>query len=454
MFNQKWKIKITWLLLFILGLFTTISLYAIQKQPALAALTEEDWNILLEKQAITEIVDTIEKTWEAAYENHFNANLSDFGLNAEAIAKTLHLLTYQNEKKSAVVWVWPRKEQLQLLLITPNQLPIVRSVINAEQDTVLNTVKKLTQEITSPRKRQTNSYLKPAQQMYQWIVAPIESELEKQEIDTVLFCLGPGLRSLALAALHDGQNFLIEKYSVARIPAFNLISTDYNRIKNSRVLAMGASEFVDQEPLPAVPIELKQITEKLWQGEAFINQDFTVKNLQEQRQKQDFSIIHLATHADFNSGQPSNSYIQFWNHEKLELDDIRKMKWYQPEVELLVLSACKTAVGDIEAELGFAGLTVQSGVKSALASLWYVSDVGTLALIDEFYQHLQKIIIKAEALQQAQIAMLKGKVNVENGELHGSGRGVKLPPELANLGDENLSHPYYWAAFTIIGNPW
>ncbi len=193
---------------------------------------------------------------------------------------------------------------------------------------------------------------------------------------------------------------------------------------------------------------------KLWQGEAFINQDFTIENLQQQRQKQKFGIIHLATHAEFRSGKPSNSYIQFWQKEKLELDDIRNLKWHQPKVELLVLSACKTAVGDRQAELGFAGLAVQAGVKSALASLWYVSDVGTLALMNEFYQHFQKIPLKAEALRQAQIAMLKGKVSLKKGELYGSNSRVKLPQELSEYTDENLSHPYYWAAFTIIGNPW
>ena len=454
MFNKKWKKNLILSLVFILVCISTIALnITLQKQPAFA-LTEQDWKRLLEEKAVPEIVDTIEQEWEAAYENYFNANLSDFSLNSETIAKQLDLLTYQTDKNSAVVWVWPREEQIQLVLITPNQPPIVRSVLNAEQNTVLTTVKKLAQEITNPRKRQTTSYLKPAQQMYQWLVAPIESELEKQEIDTILFCLGPGLRSLALAALHDGERFLIEKYSIALIPAFNMIETDYDRIKNLQVLAMGASEFLDQQPLPGVPIELKQITEELWQGEAFINQDFTIKNLQEQRKKHNFGIVHLATHAEFKSGEPSNSYIQFWNQEKLELDDIRKLQWQEPPVELLVLSACKTAVGDKEAELGFAGLTVQAGVKSALASLWYVSDVGTLALMSEFYQHLHKILLKAEALRETQIAMLKGKVRLENGELHGAGRTVKLPPDLAKLGDENLSHPYYWAAFTIIGNPW
>jgi Uncharacterized protein conserved in bacteria len=136
---------------------------------------------------------------------------------------------------------------------------------------------------------------------------------------------------------------------------------------------------------------------------------------------------------------------------------VRELGWNQPpKVELLVLSACKTAVGDEGVELGFAGLAVQAGVKSVLASLWYVSDEGTLGLMAEFYHHLKVAPIKAEALRQAQIAMIKGQVRIENGRLILSNlnKELELPPELAKLGNENLSHPYYWSAFTMIGSPW
>jgi len=123
-------------------------------------------------------------------------------------------------------------------------------------------------------------------------------------------------------------------------------------------------------------------------------------------------------------------------------------------VELLVLSACRTAVGDEDAELGFAGLAVQAGVKSALASLWYVSDEGTLGLMTQFYQQLKVAPIKAEALRRAQLAMMKGEVRIVGGQLQEGGEKMPLPPELAKLGDKSLEHPYYWAAFTMIGSPW
>jgi len=140
----------------------------------------------------------------------------------------------------------------------------------------------------------------------------------------------------------------------------------------------------------------------------------------------------------------------------LQLDQLRKLGWNNPPVELLVLSACRTAVGDEQAEFGFGGLAVAAGVKSAVASLWYVSDEGTLGLMSEFYQQLKTAPIKAEALRQAQIAMIKGEVRIEGGKLRSPGeRGsVPLPPELAQGSDKELSHPAYWAAFTMIGSPW
>jgi CHAT domain-containing protein len=123
-------------------------------------------------------------------------------------------------------------------------------------------------------------------------------------------------------------------------------------------------------------------------------------------------------------------------------------------VELLVLSACRTAFGDEDAELGFAGLAVLAGVKSALGSLWSVNDEGTLALMTTFYKQLKQFPVKAEALRRAQLAMLKGEVRLQKGQLVTDKGTIPLPPQLALLGDKNLTHPYYWSAFTLIGKPW
>ncbi|MBD2042655.1 CHAT domain-containing protein [Microcoleus sp. FACHB-672] len=136
--------------------------------------------------------------------------------------------------------------------------------------------------------------------------------------------------------------------------------------------------------------------------------------------------------------------------------ELRQLKLNGSQEDLLVLRACRTALGDEQAELGFADLAVQSGVKTAVASLWYVSDLGSLALMLEFYRQVDQVLLKAEALRQAQIAMLNGEILLENAQLRvpGLASGVPLPAELSKVGDANLSHPYYWAAFTIVGSPW
>jgi CHAT domain-containing protein len=198
---------------------------------------------------------------------------------------------------------------------------------------------------------------------------------------------------------------------------------------------------------------LRAIAGQLWKGKSFLNDTFTLSNLKEARAGEPFGIIHLATHAEFKPGKPSDSYIQMWDSQ-LRLDQLPTLGLNKPPVELMVLSACRTAVGDESVELGFTGLAVQAGVKSALGSLWYVSDEGTLGLMTQFYEQLKSAPIKSEALRLAQLAMLKGETRLQGGNLVTSGGSIPLPPELVKLGDKDLTHPYYWSAFTMIGSPW
>lgn len=354
---------------------------------------------------------------------------------------------------SADVTDQPRQEddQLELLVVLPKVPPIRKRVPGITRAQVLKTAQEFRSEVTNLRK--PRGYRASAEKLYQWLVAPLEADLQAKEIKNLVFLMDSGLRSLPVAALHDGRGFLIERYSVGLMPSLALTDTRYQDIRNTKVLAMGATKFTEQEPLPAVPLELSVITQQLWSGKFFLNEQFTLANLKAQRQQEPFGIVHLATHGEFKPGKPSNSYIQLWNSQ-LRLDQIRQLGLNNPPADLLVLSACRTALGDEEAELGFAGLAVQAGVKSALASLWYVSDEGTLGLMTEFYGQLAKVPIKAEALQQAQVAMLRGQVKLQGGQLLTTRKEFSLTPELAQLGNKNLSHPYYWAAFTMIGNPW
>ncbi|MEG5127372.1 CHAT domain-containing protein, partial [Microcoleus sp. ARI1-B5] len=344
-------------------------------------------------------------------------------------------------------------DELELIAIAPEGAPVRVRISGTSRAQVMEAVGRFRNELTNPVKRNTKTYLPLAQQLYQWMVAPLEAQLQAKGIQNLSFISDMGLRSIPMAALHDGKGFLIERYSVGSMASLSLTDTSATNFKNTQVLAMGASQFAGMSRLPAVEIEVSTITPQEWPGKSFLNQGFTLANLQSQRQQHPFGMIHLATHAEFKSGNPSQSFIQLWD-TKLRLDQLRDMGWHSPQVELLVLSACKTAVGDREAELGFGGLAVQAGVKSALATLWYVSDEGSLGLMAEFYGQLKTAPIKAEALRQAQLAMLRQEVRIEGGMLRTSVGSVPLPPELASTATRNFSHPYYWAAFRMIGNPW
>jgi CHAT domain-containing protein len=365
--------------------------------------------------------------------------------------QTLQNIEQQTGKRSGIIYIVSREDRLELILVPPVGLPIHYSVPSANRAALFPTVQEFRNEITNRAKRATTTYLAASQQLYKWAIAPLEKDLQNLGIQTLLLSVDPGLRSLPFAALHDGKGFLIEKYSLSLIPSFSLTNTDYKAVGDATVLAMGRSEFVDQPPLPSVPIELQAISAQ-WHGPSFLNSTFTIDNLNSEHAKGGFRIVHLATHAEFKPGKASNSYIQLWNSQ-LQLDRLESLNWRNPQVELLVLSACRTALGDGEAELGFGGLAVKSGAKSALGSLWYVDDRGTLGLMSEFYHQLLRGKTKAEALQLAQQAIISGKVRLENGQLVTTGGKLNLPANLQQT-NQNFSHPYYWSSFTMIGSPW
>ncbi|MBE9070405.1 CHAT domain-containing protein [Leptolyngbya cf. ectocarpi LEGE 11479] len=390
---------------------------------------------------------------ETEYETYFGENLTDVTQSSAEIAATLARVGEETGTTPAVLWATPREDRLSLVLITPNGEPIVRDLYDAPKERLEKTTEQFYRHISRPS---GNAYLPAARQLYDWLIGTYEDEfLAPAGIDTLLVCASDGLRGLALPALYDGQQFLIEKYKTAIIPAFNLIETDYRPIESNNLLAMGASEFTDLSPLPAVPVELSNIAwqlrtaggrDRTWQDRSLLNQSFTLENFNTLLSRQSYDIVHLATHAEFKPGRPDNSYIQLWD-QRLTLEEMSNLDWQLPQLELLVLSACETAVGDSDAELGFAGLALRAGVKSAVASLWDVSDTGTLALMSEFYHQIPKTATKAGALRQAQLNLLRGNTEAID---------LSRLPKTANAVQpaDDLSHPFYWAGFSMISSPW
>ncbi|BAZ09289.1 hypothetical protein NIES4071_10970 [Calothrix sp. NIES-4071] len=421
-----------------------------QSKLPVSPLKPEVLQKILDAQNVNSGIQYVEQSWQQQYQEYLQNKLpSNQIFDAQKMSRILDQLHQQTGTKSALIYAIPTPSHLELILVAPNIPAIHKRIPAAKREVLMKLVSKFRTAIVNSKP--PDEYLSSGKQIHELLIAPLEGVLQGQKIDNLIFCLGGGLRTVPLAAIHDGEKFLVEKYSLGIIPAFNLLNFNRANITQTQILAMGASEFQAQQPLPAVPLELSSIVNNEWKGKSLLNQAFTPENLKKQRAIIPFGIVHLATHAELSPDSVEHSYIQFWD-TKVRLNELKTLELNKPPVQLLVLSACRTALGNPQAELGFAGLAVQSGASSTIASLWSVDDTGTLALMTQFYQHLKDTPIKSEALRQAQIAMIKQQVSIKNNPaIRGSG---SLPPDLANLNSLQLSHPFYWAGFTLIGNPW
>ncbi|AFY39070.1 filamentous hemagglutinin family outer membrane protein [[Leptolyngbya] sp. PCC 7376] len=450
-------------------------------------------DITIEDLAISgeELVD-LESQLADAYIKRFN--LKDQGSSPSAkVDKTLKTIRDQTKAEPAVVYAFFRpsseadeqieeegdvewrfkpngrwdfqdeplgkgSDVLELVMVTADGTKVRKRIGGATRQEVVFLANRFFSHVTNLRLK--NAYLYSARELHKILVEPLEAELEAAGVDNLTYIMDSGLRVLPLAALHDGKQFLIEKYSVGTMPSFELTDTRYVNLQGSSVLAMGSSKFEETLDLPAVPLELNRVRDQVGEGQIFLNENFTVENLLAARRDKPHNIVHLATHGEFLPGSLDNSYIQFWD-ERLTLDDLSKLELGNPVVNLLVLSACRTALGNQDAELGFAGLAIASGAKSVLGSLWYVSDEGTLGLMTEFYSALKTAPIKADALRKAQLAMLRGDITFKKSTYSVTRRGdfkprplPHVPPELAAVKIRDFSHPYYWSSFNLVGNPW
>jgi CHAT domain-containing protein len=260
------------------------------------------------------------------------------------------------------------------------------------------------------------------------LIRPLEADLAAANPKTLVFVQDGVLRQVPMAALHDGQKFLIEKFAIATTPSLTLTTRTNSAIKqNADALIMGLTvERPPFESLTNVHAEVERV-EKILGGTMLLDHEFTLATVQKQLQTKSYPVVHIATHGKFGVDSTSTFLLTFDSRLTLEqLDSVLRSRRSQQPVELLTLSACQTAAGDNRAALGIAGVAVRAGVRSALASLWYINDEATVPLIEEFYTQLQHPnISKAEALQKAQVKMIAGL---------------------------EYSHPAVWSPFILIGN--
>jgi CHAT domain-containing protein len=255
----------------------------------------------------------------------------------------------------------------------------------------------------------------------------LEAELTAAQLKTLVFIQDTVLRQVPMAALHDGQQFLIQKYAIATTPSLSLTTRTTNEQRYSGALIMGLT--VERPPFNALTNVRAEVSgvQNILGGTELLDRKFTLATVQAQLQKNSYPVVHIATHGKFGVDSANTFLLTFDSRITLEqIDEVLRARRSQQPVELLTLSACQTAAGDNRAALGIAGVAVRAGVRSALASLWNINDQATVPLIEEFYTQLeQPNVTKAEALQKAQ---LKALANME------------------------YAHPAVWSPFILIGN--
>lgn len=349
----------------------------------------------------------------------------------------LNLVPLSNIKVShTTVRIITLKDRVEVIL----QLPIGRlyhhSADYTEVENALNNLLPILQDLRFAEIHEP-AYLPPAQTLYNLLLAPIKSYLPSS--GNLVFDLDSSFRSLPMGVLHDGQKFLLERYSISLTLGSQLRQPKLLKKEQLKVIFAGLSQVspsfndpnapVDLSSLPATITEAANVKRFAPSFVELLDENFTTKRFQQEISRADYSIVHISTHGEFSS-DPNKTVLLDWD-AALNISQINNLLQENQggngtsSIELLVLSACQTAKGDRRSALGIAGVAAQAGARATIASLWYVDSESTAALMGYFYQELAAELPKASALQQAQLKL-------------------QANPRYRN--------PYYWAGFVLVGS--
>ena len=331
-----------------------------------------------------------------------------------------------SQAATAIIYPIILPDRLEIIASLPGQplrqysSPVTQATL---EQTLLDWRQNLERRFTAPEGRALG------QQLYRWLVAPMEAALAETHPQTLVFVLDGALRNTPMAALYDGDRYLVEDYAIALSPGLQLLGP--RPLQSTRVSALLAGLTEPRHGFSAlfnVDDEIRTI-QALLDSRALLNQDFTTTALAQQVTNSEQPIVHLATHAQYSSNLP-DTFILAWDRP-IPLDELSDLlstgdqNRLEP-IELLVLSACETATGDSRAALGLAGISLQAGARSTLASLWNLDDASGAYFVGQFYQALaQPQTTKAAALRQAQLTLLN---------------------------HPDYRHPTYWSAYVLVGN--
>ena len=327
------------------------------------------------------------------------------------------------EKATAVIYPVILSDRLEVLVNIDNEVHQTISDISRDDlQRLVNDFREQLQEDAGD-----DEYLELGSELYQLLFADSEALLSERGIDTLLVIPDGVLRTIPMSAIWDGDEFLIEKYAIATTPGVGLTLPKPLEVKESRFFAGGVSDAVQGfVGLPGVSRELDNLAEQ-YGAKVLRNTDFDSTLIAEQLSSTEYSIVHIATHGHFDRN-PQKSFLLTYDN-KLTMDLLEQSigsRTEGEELELLVLSACETAAGDSRAALGLAGVALKAGARSAVATLWEISDSATAQIISTFYANTASgQVTKAKALQIAQVNLIR---------------------------ESDYIHPTDWAPFLLIGN--
>ena len=371
---------------------------------------------------LREAIKAIDALQIAELENYLSCNLD----------RLIELDEIAAERTVAKIYPIILADRLAIVTEIPGQ-PLnfkETKVAHEEIETTLITLRDL---LSQPSK--TPEVLQQAQQVYQWLISPLESLLAaNSQIETLVFVPDSLLRNIPLAVLYDGQQYLLEqKYALAISPQLKLFapaaSTTPLKVLTGGVGIPQTIEGIRFPEIEQVQQELRQIGREIDTNAPLLNKEFTETNIEQKLQTEDFSAIHWKTHGIFSSDLAETFLVAY--QDSIKADELQTLirkasKDGLEPIELLVLSACETAKGDNRAVLGLAGLAVNAGARSTLSTLWRADDRATTLLMTEFYQQLsQSGTTKAEALHQAQLSLINR---------------------------EGYFAPYYWGTYILVGS--
>lgn len=324
--------------------------------------------------------------------------------------------------RTAAIYPVILADRLELLVSLPGGLKQITMPVDRE--TLTAEVRLLRHSLERPK----SPYLDYAIRLYDWLVRPLETVLADRGIDTLIFVPDGPLRTIPMAALFDGNDFLLQKYAVVTVPGLTLTDPRPLPRENLRVLLLGLTEAVQGfSGLPKVADELAAI-DRLFPATVVEDSDFTRERMARELKQYPYPIVHIASHGQFDR-DPARTFLLTYD-EKLTMDGLENVlelsKYREEPLELLTLSACQTAVGDERAALGLGGVSLKAGARSAVATLWFIDDEATSLVMRAFYEKLKNAeLSKAKALQQAMLELRE---------------------------EERFRHPAYWAPFLLIGN--